>query len=81
MNPVSVSKRKKGHGPSVKQDVPTAVLCSVSLISSMLFQGSSIVVPLIGSLSATELCGLANAELSSCANDLERDGCKFNCSN
>lgn len=54
---------------------------SVSLISSVLFQGSSVILPLIGGRSATELHGLANAELSSCANDLERDGCESNCSN
>lgn len=65
MNPISVSKKKKGHSPSAKQEVPTAVMCSASLISSMLFQGSSMVVPLIGGRSATELYDLANAELSS----------------
>lgn len=74
-------KERKGHSPSTKKEVPAALMCSACLISSMFFQGSSIIFPLIGSLSVTELYSLANAELSSCANDLERDGCKFNCSN
>lgn len=56
-------------------------MCSVCFISSVLFQGASILVLQIVCCLAAELYGLANAELSSCANGLERDGCKFNCGN